>query len=167
VALARHDYWCAVCGTLTPDVYVPIAVGARAGAPLHCGQTMAWIPGTTAMDIGGVKTAGFKAFDTTDGRGNPVRVDSLHKLRQVEREAEQAYRNGEGQPMIFRRWAQDGSNRDQHTLHPSYDGGERPDPAAAHRFGETLRKSAEEPDHAFGPAVNESNASALPMSGKE
>ena len=119
------------------------------------------------MDVGGVKGAGFKAFTTTDGRGTPVHIDSLHKLRQVERESEVHARNGEGQPMVFRRWAQDGSNHDQPTLSKTYNGGEQPSPQAAQRFGATLKKSTEAPDTSFGPAINESNASALPMSGKE
>ena len=46
------------------------------------------IPGTTAMDVGGVKTAGFKGVWTTDGRGDRVHVDSLHTMRRVEREAD-------------------------------------------------------------------------------
>ena len=69
--------------------------------------------------------------------------------------------------MVFRRWAQGDSNRDQPTLSKSYAWGEQPSPAAAHRFGQTLQRSTEAPDASFGPAVNESNASALPMSGKE
>lgn len=128
---------------------------------------MVWIPQTRAMDIGGVKTAGFKGFTTTDGRGHRVHIDSLHKMRQVEREAEIAYRNGEGQPMVFRRWAQDGSNRDQPTLSKSYEGGEQPTPEHKHRFGSTLQKSANEPDAPFGPGVNDSNTSALPLAGGE
>lgn len=115
------------------------------------------------MDVGGVKGAGFRAFTTTDGRGTPVHIDSLRKLRQVERESEVHTRNGEGQPMVFRRWAQDGSNRDQPTLSTTYNGGEQPTKDAAHKFGQTLRKSAEVPDTSFGPGVSESNASALPM----
>jgi hypothetical protein len=65
--------------------------------------------------------------------------------------------------MIFRRWSQDGSNKDQPTLSPSYHGGEQPTKEAAQRFGATLRKSLEEPDHSFGPGVSEANASALPV----
>ena len=162
-----HDFWCVVCGQLTPDVYVPVAIRARDGAPQHCGHPMAWIPAAPAVHYGSVKTAAFKAFDTTDGRGQPVHVDSVQKLRRIERESEVHARNGEGQPMVFRRWAQDPSNRDQPTLSKDYRGGEQPSKAAARRFGSTLQKSAEAPDHAFGPAVSESNASALPMSGKE
>lgn len=162
-----HDYFCSICRTVTPNVYVPVTVGGPAGAPRHCGQPMTWIPAAPATHYGDVKGAGFKAFDTTDGRGQPVRIDSLQKLRRVEREAEQMYRDGVGQPMVFRHYAQDQSNRDAHTLAPSYAGGEQPTPEAARRFGATLRKSAEAPEAEFGPAVNESNASALPMSGKE
>jgi hypothetical protein len=128
---------------------------------------MAWVPAAPALHYGDVKGAAFKSFDTTDGRGQPVHIDSLRKLRQVEKESEQAYRNGEGQPMVWRRYAQGDSNKDQPTLSRDYNAGEAPSPTAAHRFGSTLRKSATEPDHAYGPAVSDANASALPMSGKE
>jgi hypothetical protein len=162
-----HDFWCARCGQLLSNVYVPVVVGATAGAPMHCDHKTSPIPAAPALHYGDVKGAAFHAFDTFDGRGQRVHVDSLRKLRQVEKDAEQAHRNGEGQPMVFRRWAQDASNADQSALHPSLNGGEQPTKAAAHRFGQTLRKSASEPDHTFGPGVSESNASALPMSGKE
>ena len=122
---------------------------------------MSWVPAPTAMDIGAVKSAAFRSFTTTDGRGERVVVDSLHKLRQVERAAEQAYRNGEGQPMVFRAFAQDRSNRDQPTLSKDYYGGEAPTKAAAKRFGQSRKASADAPDYSFGPGVNESNASAL------
>jgi hypothetical protein len=72
-------------------------------------------------------------------------------------------RNGEGQPMVFRRWAQSNSNRDQPTLSKDYRGGEQPTAGAAHRFGSTLKRSVEAPDHTFGPGVSEANASALPV----
>ncbi len=113
------------------------------------------------MDIGAVKTAAFAGFVTTDGRGHRVQVDSLHKLRQVEREAEQAFKNGEGQPMVFRRWSQDPSNRDQPTLSKGYYGGDAPTPQAKRRFGASAQRSPDAPDHGFGPGVSEANASAL------
>jgi hypothetical protein len=156
------DYYCGVCGQLTPDVYRSVVVGAQANPPQHCARAMVWIPQVGAMDIGAVKGAGFHGFTTTDARGNPVQIDSLHKLRQVERDAEQAARNGEGQPMVWRRYAQDGSNRDQPTLSKTYYGGDAPTPQAKHRFGSTLKKSAEEPArHVYGPGVDDSNTSAL------
>jgi hypothetical protein len=165
-----HDYWCPVCGQVLIDIMVPIAIGQKAGAPTHCGQSTHPIPGIGRMDIGAVKTAGFHGFETTDGRGHPVTIDSLHKLRQVERESEQMYRDGVGQPMVWRRWAQDGSNADQPTLSRSYYGGDAPEPAAKQRFGSTLQKSGSDAegqltnpdlDRAYGPGVDEHNASAL------
>jgi hypothetical protein len=163
-----HDFWCARCGQLLLDIYVPVALTASAGAPTHCGARMAWVPAAPALHYGDVKGAAFRSFDTTDGRGQPVHIDSLRKLRQVERESEQMARDGVGQPMVWRRYAQDPSNRDQPTLSPDYRGpSQSPTPAAAHRFGSTLQKTVEAPDHRFGPGVSEANASALPMSGKE
>jgi hypothetical protein len=159
--MALHDFFCGQCGQVLVDIHVPVAIGATAGAPEHCGAKTTPIPAVGSMDIGAVKTAGFHGFETTDGRGNPVLVDSLHKLRQVERESEQAYRNGEGQPMVWRKWAQDGSNADQPTLSKSYYGGDAPTPEAKHRFGSTLKKATEEPGHSYGPGVSDANTSAL------
>lgn len=162
-----HDYYCGACGQVLTDVMVPIAIGQAAGAPEHCGQKTTAIWGIGSMDYGAVKGAGFKGFSTTDGRGQPVQINSLRDLRRVERESEQAARNGEGQPMVWRRWAQDGTNADQPTLSKSYYGGDAPTKAAKERFGSTLKKSAEAPDSSFGPGVNDSNTSALGMgSGK-
>jgi len=113
------------------------------------------------MDVGGVKTAGFKGFTTYDGRNRPVQIDSLHKLRQVEREAEQMARNGDGQPLVWRRYAQDGSNRDVPTLGDLKGPALTPSEAGKRKFGQALRKSAEAPDVTYGPGVNDSNTSAL------
>ena len=112
------------------------------------------------MDVGGVKTAAFSAFETRNGRNEKVTIDSLHKLRQVERESEQAFRNGEGQPLVFRAWANDRSNKDASALHKNFHGGEQPTAEAKRRFG-SPQKFTSEPDTKFGPGVNESNASAL------
>jgi hypothetical protein len=152
------------------NVMVPAAIGQKAGAPLHCGVPATPIPGIGRMDYGAVKGAGFKSFHTTDARGNPVFIDSTHKLRQVERESEVAARNGEGQPMVWRRWSQDQSNLDQPTLSKNYYGGDAPTAEAKHRFGSTLRKSGTDAegqltnpdlDRSYGPGVSEANASAL------
>lgn len=162
--MALHDFYCSTCGQVLTDVNVPISVGATAGAPLHCGRPTAWIPQVGRMDA----YEPFQEFSTTDGRGNPVLVDSLHKLRQVEADAETAYRNGEGQPMVWRNYSQDVSNRDQHTLHRSFHGGEQPDPAAAHRFGSTLQRGEETVASAeYGPGVDDSNTSPLAYLSKD
>lgn len=159
--MALHDFWCQVCGQVLVDINVPIAIGATAGAPSHCGRQTAYIPTTRAMDIGGVKTAGFRGFTTRDGRGNPVEIDSLHTMRRVEREAEQAYRNGEGQPLVFRRWANTDSNKDVHSLHPGWTGGEAPDPTWVKQHAADLKRHASVADTEYGPGVSDATPSAL------
>jgi hypothetical protein len=100
------------------DVYRSIVDGATLhppSCPKCAHDPMAWIPAVGSMDA----YEPFQAFETTDGRGNPVTITSLRKLRQVERESEQAERNGEGQRMVWRQYSQDPSNRHSHTLMPS------------------------------------------------
>jgi hypothetical protein len=157
--VANHDFWCQICGQVLVDINVPIAVGATAGAPLHCGRKMNWIPAVARMDAS--SGPGFQEFEAHDGQNNKVVVDSLKKLRDIERTSEQQYRNGEGQPLVWRRWSQDSSNRDVHSLDPArFSGGERPDPAYTKKFG-LRRFGATEPDHSYGPGVDDSNTSAL------
>jgi hypothetical protein len=159
--MALHDFWCQVCGQVLVDVNVPISIGATAGAPEHCGRPANYIPTTRAMDIGGVKTAGFRGFTTRDGRGNRVEIDSLHKMRQVERQSEQDYRNGEGQPIVFRRWANTDSNRDVHTLHPGWTGGAAPDPAWVKKNAAALKRDMSVADTEYGPGISDATPSAL------
>lgn len=166
--MALHDFACAPCARILIDRHVPIAIGAQAGAPPcpDCGRPMAWIPQVGRMDLrSDSDDQAFQKFTTTDGRGNRIEIDSMHTLRRVERESEIAFRNGEGQPMVWRQYSQDRSNKDQHTLHRSLDGSEQPTAEAKHRFGSTLQTgeavAAREPG--FGPGVSEANASALGM----
>lgn len=125
--MALHDFRCPGCGLVARDVYVSVELGARQAA-IYCpacddwdvGVRMEWIPAIGRMDFGPAGGAGFKAFtiEEVDQRGNPQRieVDSVHKLRALERESEQRARNGEGRPLVWRDYAQDRSNRDVHTL---------------------------------------------------
>ena len=127
--MALHDFYCQTCGQVFVDVNVPIAIGAQAGAPEHCGRPVAWMPQVGRMDAG--SGPGFTAFEARDGQNQPVTIDSLHKLRQIEAQSEQQYRNGEGQPIVFRAWANDPSNKHVHALHPGWQGGDvalRPQP---------------------------------------
>lgn len=167
--MANHDFWCPACGQVVHDVNVPIAIGGphaivlcpngcRRGDPQALPVRMQWIPAIGRMDAGAVKGASFQKFDTYNHRNEKVTIDSVHKLRQVERESEQAARNGEGQPIRFRMWHQDRSNKDVNTF-GAY-GGETPDPEAVKKFGPALR-SAVEPETGYGPGVNDSNTSAL------
>jgi hypothetical protein len=158
-----HDFYCDPCHTVRVDVYVPVDTGASRGAPTceSCGQPMAWVAAAPAVHYGSVKTCAFKAFDTTDGRGNPVHIDSLRKLRQVEKDSEVAYRNGEGQPLVFRAWANTKGNKLDSALHPSLDGSTQPTAAAKARFGSAIRAQVDAPDHGYGPGVTDANTSAL------
>ena len=155
--MALHDYVCAVCGTWLRDVNVPISIGAQAGAPLHCGTRASWVPQVSFIDA----KEPFQEFETRDGRNNLVVVDSLRKMRQLERESEQQYRDGEGQPLVFRRWSQDRSNQDVHAISPErFRGGEQPDPAYKKKFG-LQRMGSVEPDVAYGPGISDATPSAL------
>lgn len=156
--MALHDFWCQVCGEVLLDVNVPIDIGAMKGAPLHCDRPAAWIPQVGRMDA----YEPFQRFEARDGQNTRVTIDSLAKLRQVERESEQQYRNGEGQPLVWRHYSNDRSNRDVHALHPTWHGGEAPDPAFVKKHGAQLRKGTGVAEAAeYGPGVSDATPSAL------
>ena len=155
--MALHDFWCQTCGQVLVDVNIPIDLGAVKGAPLHCGKPAAWIPQVGRMDA----YEPFQEFETFDGKNQPVVVDSLHKLRQIEAQSEQDMRNGEGQPMVWRRYSNDSSNRDVHTLAPGWTGGERPDPAFVKKHAAQIRRDAAVENTDYGPGVSDSSPCAL------
>jgi hypothetical protein len=155
--MALHDFFCSVCGQVLVDINVPIAIGATRGAPLHCGTPASWLPQVGRMDA----YEPMQEFTTRDGQNREVVVDSLKKLRDIERESEQQYRNGEGQPLVWRHYSNDRSNRDRHSLHPDWRGGAQPDPAYVKKFGKDLRRFAEEPDVEYGPGISDDTPSAL------
>jgi hypothetical protein len=157
--MALHDFYCAVCGEVFVDVNVPIALGARKGAPVHCGRPAAWLPQVGRMDAG--SGPGFTAFEARDGQNRRVTVDSLSKLRKIERESEQQARNGEGQPLVWRRYAQDRSNVHTHSLAPGWTGGEQPDPAFVKKHAGAIRRSTDVADTEYGPGVSDATPSAL------
>lgn len=158
--MALHDYQCVACRRLLVDVNVPAVIGAQRGAPICgvCGQPMAWVPKIGRMDA----REPFQRFTCYDGRNRLVEVDSLHKLRQVEAESERMARNGDGQQMVFRRWAQDDSNKDQGVL-GKWDGpAEKPDMDWVKSKGGFASPDAQQAqDTSYGPGVSDENASAL------
>ncbi|HEY6415605.1 MAG TPA: hypothetical protein VIX41_05195 [Acidimicrobiales bacterium] len=154
--MALHDFLCLVCGHLLIDVDVPVAIGATRGAPLHCDRPAAWIPQVGRMDA----YEPFQAFTAYDAQNNPVVIDSLHKLRQVEADSLRRARDGEGQPLVWRRYSQDASNKDVHALHPTFHQ-ERPDPAAVKKFAAAIKRGDADPDTAYGPGVSDATPSAL------
>jgi hypothetical protein len=155
--MALHDFYCQTCGEVLLDVNVPIAIGAPAGAPEHCGRTARWIPQVGRMDA----YEPFQAFTARDGQNREVTVDSLSKLRKIERESEQQYQNGEGQPLVWRSYSNDRSNRDVHALHPTWHGGQAPDPAWVKQHAAALRRDAAVADTEYGPGVSDATPSAL------
>lgn len=155
--MALHDFFCQTCGQVLVDVNVPIAIGAMKGAPEHCGRPTAWIPQVGRMDA----YEPFQEFEARDGQNHLVTIDSLAKLRKIERESEQQFRDGEGQPLVWRRYANDASNKDVHALHPRWTGGEQPDPAFVRKHGADLRRGEAVADTEYGPGVSDATPSAL------
>lgn len=170
--MALHDFRCSTCGAIQRDINVPIEIGAS-GAFVYCRSCtvvvngehtavrMQWIPAIGRMDA--ANGPGFVAFDCYDGQNNKVHVSSLKQLRDLERTSEQQFKNGEGQPLVFRAFSNDPTNKDSSALHKSWNGGEQPTAEAAHKYGSTLQKATDAPDVGFGPGVDESNTSALGM----
>lgn len=103
----------------------------------------------------------FQEFTARDGQNREVLVDSLRKLRKIEAESEQQYRDGEGQPLIWRHYSNDRSNRDVHALHPHWQGGQQPDPEWVRKHGADLRRDAGVADTDYGPGVSDATPSAL------
>lgn len=158
--MANHDFWCQHCGQVLTDVNVPTSVGARLGAPLHCGQPMNWIPQVGRMDA--ASGPGFQAFEAYDGQNRPVTVDSLKKLRDIERQSETDARNGEGQPIVWRRFSNDKSNHDVHTLAPKWTGGgAQPDPAWVKAHADQIKAHDSVASTEYGPGISDDTPSAL------
>jgi hypothetical protein len=126
----RADYRCPACGVIQEDVVFSMAIGAAASAP-DCPQCQFQLGRRRRVTMVPVPAANFDL--KTDGQGDrgfqkfsihrqvPTRnglvqqeevIDSLHKLRQVEKDSEQRYANGEGEPLRFRGYAQNSSNMD-------------------------------------------------------
>jgi len=118
--VALHDYRCPRCRTTVRDQYRPIAIRASQLRPIcpSCFLLTEWVPKVAAMDA----REPFQQFPVwvanPDGSQRQVNVGSVHQMRQIERETEQAHRNGEGQPLRFRAWNNDRGNQDVNTFGP-------------------------------------------------
>jgi hypothetical protein len=155
-----HDFFCAPCRVVIVDHFVPVHLRASEAPPScpKCGAAASWYPAVGAIDA----KEPFQQFHVQvlqrDGTHKDVTVGSLTQMRKLERESEQAHRNGEGQPMRFRMWSQDRSNGDVNTFGP--DPGQRPDPTWLKTRGRGSRVT--DGDRAYGPGVNDSNTSPIP-----
>jgi hypothetical protein len=110
------------------DVNIPITVGATR----YCQDTWCQCHAATLEPIPAIRLSLFSdgtprngpsdftkfttQIETPDGGFRDVQVSSLHDIRRLERESEQAERNGEGRRMVWRDYSQDPSNIDVHTL---------------------------------------------------
>lgn len=115
--MALHDYVCPTCGASAVDIYRPVTERASEHPPdcPTCQTPMLWIPAVGAIDA--YESVAFTtSVRQPDGSYKDVRIHSLHDIRRIERETEQAHRNGEGQPMRWRDYSQDRSNGDVHTF---------------------------------------------------
>lgn len=125
---------------------------------------MTWMPQARFDMRSDSGSSDIPKFTVRDGQNQLVEIDSLHKLRKLERESEQQARNGEGQPLRFRAYSQNRSNMQDNTFGP--DPASRPSTAGKKKFGlqgatKQIDASQGEPTHTYGPGVNDSNTSAL------
>jgi len=140
------------------------------GFPCDASMELAPQPGDFALDLhtDGEGDQGFQKF-SVDVDGTRVEIDSLHKLRQIERDSEQRYRNGEGEPLRFRGYTQDSSNLDVNSFGDSGEIGEGT-VKRAYSAGAPLEKSGkigirrhgeDQPQVTLGPGMKKA-ASSLP-----
>jgi hypothetical protein len=104
--MPRNDYKCLRCG------HHAEYEATRATAPWHCDHEMTWFP--TRPPAVDAKEPFQQASLAANGKVYPL--NSLHDIRAAERDSEQMARNGEGQPLVWRDYAQEKSNQDRHTL---------------------------------------------------
>lgn len=141
--MPNADYRCPGCPGIIVNKVYPMAAGAIASAPVCpvCECLMEWIP-MARFDLrtdGGEgksfqKFSVFQQVPTKEGLvQREVEIDSLHKLRQVERDSEQRFRNGEGEALRFRMANQDASNKLENSFgregrigDQTYDSGQQP-----------------------------------------
>lgn len=120
--MPQQHFTCDTCGTSGLYPYTVADVGGPDWPPAcpYCldgtlRQTPR--PGDFAMDLRSDSGTGpFQKFTVArlgpDGAHHEEVIDSLHKVRQIERDSEQRYRDGEGEPLRFRAFSQSASNRD-------------------------------------------------------
>lgn len=109
-----HDLSCPNCDYSLPDQYFPRLEFVPPNCPT-CLIALQREWTTNRMH----RT--FEKFEFVEGNER-IEIDSLSKLRDVERVSEQAYKEGRGRPFVWRQFSQDNSNMDRNVfgenLHP-------------------------------------------------
>lgn len=169
--MARADYRCPGCGTIIEHAF-DMTVGAIQSAPYHqsCECYFEWIP-FARFDLksdGEGDKGGFQKFTvhrqvpTAEGLVQVEEtIDSLHKLRQIEKDSEQRYRDGEGEPLRFRAYSNEPTNKDVGLF-----GAFTPEDSVLKKSGRVSVKAitpadGSEPDVVTGPGVVGSGVTAL------
>lgn len=159
-------YHCPDCRTqATTGLEMSIPLCGSCRGPMKWQQTREYVSAAHVPRFGDAPAID---FNQTKGRMAPigergVEVNSLHDIRRIERESEQQVRDGVpgAQLHIFRKYAQDKSNFDVHTLGP--DPSQQPSQDWLRKHGAEIGAIAE---HAvpsgMGPGMTEDNASYLP-----
>lgn len=174
--MPRADYVCDGCNIKFPDVVFGMSVGATASAPActRCGLPTRPIPfANFDLKTDGDGGRGFQKFDiwrqTPQKDGTLVQqretIDSLHKLRRIEADSEQRYRNGEGEPMRFRGYANNASNMDRNSFGDAgrigdrtYDSGAQPQ---RKQNVQVARHGQAKPKIPVGPGLSRRGATPL------
>lgn len=115
----NQHFRCPTCGQIDLITYRAADVGSLgwpprcSGEETHPSTPMEMAPQQMLTDLRSDSDSdtAFRKFSISVD-GQRVEVSSLSQMRTIERESEQRYRNGEGEPIRFRMWNQDRSNKD-------------------------------------------------------
>jgi hypothetical protein len=124
------NYCCPNCGFIARDVEVPFgttfpdAAGYCPACEVSAGPNryvhrLEWLPQIGRMSAGNGPT--FTAFETTGPDGKLTRINSISELRAMERESEKMAKDGVGQQMVWRDYANDPSNKYDHAINKAWE----------------------------------------------
>lgn len=136
--------------------------------PECCGAPMKWRRTATLVDPPAPRFGHAPAIDFHNTSPievpigpNGMRFESLHDIREFERQSEQLAAEGIGQPYVIRGYSQNKSNMSVNTLGTME---EAPPPSFTDAKGRPrFRIERGDVDESFGPGAQEDLASALPM----
>ena len=112
--------------------------------------------------------SGFQAFEARDGQNRPVTVDSLAKLRAIERESEQDTATAKASRSSGAATRTTAATTTRHALAPrTGPAGAQPDPAFVKKHAATIRRSTDVADTEYGPGVSDATPSALDSLSKD
>lgn len=162
--MRRFDFRCPSCGRVECDV---VLVGDQSprrdvpSCPCAGAVPMEWIPQMRMAIIADSARQPIQ-IEQPDGSIREVAISSLADIRRMERESEQAWRNGDpgAQPLRWRAYSQDDSNQDVNCFGDTP--AVRPDPEFVKRAAPRAATAEEIAQQGtYGPGVSDANASSL------